>query len=121
MTLTADKKDPMERTDPAEPTPPMDSTEPIEPTDKTEFREPMERNKIRDQRDHREPSSRPFPRAVLHPEDPMTEVSASPERRVMRHHGAAPPGLAWHPGISSSVAGCTLVMAQSEHQRPRFR
>jgi hypothetical protein len=51
----------------------------------------------------------------------MTEVSASPERRVMRHHGAAPPGLAWHPGILSSVAGCTLVMAQSEHQRPRFR
>jgi hypothetical protein len=58
MTLTTDKKDPMESTEPADPTPPMESTEPIDPTDKTELREPIESTESRDQSDHREPSSR---------------------------------------------------------------
>jgi hypothetical protein len=60
MMLTADKKDPMERTDPADPTPPMESTEPIDPTDKTELRDPIDSTESRDQRDHREPLSRLF-------------------------------------------------------------
>lgn len=51
--LATDKKDPMERIDPADPTPPMESTQPIEPTDKTELREPMDRTEFRDQSDHR--------------------------------------------------------------------
>jgi hypothetical protein len=60
ITLTADKKDPMAKTDPADPTPPMESTEPIDPTDKTELREPMDSSESRDQSDHREPLSRPL-------------------------------------------------------------
>jgi hypothetical protein len=60
MTLTAEKKEPMERTDPADPTPPMESTEPMDPTDNTEFREPMHRTESRDQSDHRQLASRDF-------------------------------------------------------------
>jgi hypothetical protein len=37
ITLTTERKDPMERTDPADPTPPMERTEPTDPTDRTEW------------------------------------------------------------------------------------
>ncbi len=60
ITLTIDKKDPMENTDPADPIPPTESTDPIDPTDKTELREPMDRTESRDHSDHREPRDRRF-------------------------------------------------------------
>ena len=87
MTLTADKKDPIERMDPADPTPPMESTEPTDPTDKTELREPMDRTESRDHSDHREPASRPCT-------DPFFTLESLPASHLRRAVGAGHRGQA---------------------------
>lgn len=59
MRLSAEPKDPTERTDAHDPTDPIDSTDPTEPMDSSEFVEAMDSSDRRDRMLQRDVSSMP--------------------------------------------------------------